>query len=73
MTAVIALEEERDVSECPYCKGEPEPGFIETSNNGPIVACPWCNKDYDTPQRRREREYEAAMAQVTLRRHGSGA
>jgi len=61
------------VSECLYCKGEPEPGFIETLNNGPIVACPLCNKDYDTPQRRREREYEAAMAQMALRRQGSGA
>lgn len=46
---------------CKYCEGEQEPGFIEMDNNGPIVACPVCNADYDTPQKRREREYEAAL------------
>ena len=28
---------------CKYCEGEPEPGWIEMDNNGPIVRCPVCN------------------------------
>ena len=28
---------------CFYCKNEPEPGWLETDNNGPIVPCPICN------------------------------
>lgn len=28
---------------CDFCKGEPEPGWIETTDNGPIVPCPICN------------------------------
>lgn len=28
---------------CDYCRDEPEPGRIETPNNGPIVPCPMCN------------------------------
>lgn len=49
---------------CPHCAGcGPQPGFIEQDNNGPIVACPVCNPDYDSPVRRREREYDAALAQ----------
>ena len=28
---------------CEYCEGEPEPGWIEMPNNGPIVECPFCN------------------------------
>lgn len=31
--------------ECPACKGEPEPGWIETPNNGPIVPCWLCNRE----------------------------
>jgi hypothetical protein len=30
---------------CDYCRGGPEPGWIETDNNGPIVNCPMCNED----------------------------
>lgn len=30
---------------CRNCDGEPEPGWIETLNNGPIVPCPICNPD----------------------------
>lgn len=30
---------------CPACKGEPESGFIEMDNNGPIVPCRTCNSD----------------------------
>ena len=40
---------------CEYCKGEPETGWIETENNGPIVACPVCN-----PNGEREREWQRA-------------
>lgn len=32
---------------CHYCAGEPEPGFIEMPNNGPIVHCPICNPEPD--------------------------
>ena len=35
---------------CKYCEGEPEPGWIETDNNGPIVRCPICNPE-TIPQR----------------------
>lgn len=28
---------------CQCCKNEPEPGFIEMPNNGPIVPCWVCN------------------------------
>ena len=41
---------------CHYCKGEPEAGWIETPNNGPIVPCPVCN-----PKTQREIEYERAL------------
>jgi hypothetical protein len=52
---------------CDHCRGcSDEPGFIETDNNGPIVACPFCNREYDTPQKRREREFEAAQAQCEI-------
>lgn len=29
---------------CGYCRKEPEPGWIETDNNGPIVRCPFCER-----------------------------
>ena len=36
---------------CRYCmpngRPDPEPGWIEMDNNGPIVSCPICNKDGD--------------------------
>lgn len=32
---------------CHYCAGEPEPGFIEMPNNGPLVHCPVCNPEPD--------------------------
>lgn len=28
---------------CPHCAREPEHGWIETDNNGPIVPCPVCS------------------------------
>ena len=48
---------------CPYCHGGPEPGFLETCNNGPIVSCPMCNFEYDSPKAKRQREFDAAEAQ----------
>lgn len=33
----------RAMAECFYCADEPEPGWIETDNNGPIVPCPICS------------------------------
>lgn len=36
--------------ECFYCQGEPEPGWIETDNNGPIVPCIVCNRDGKKPR-----------------------
>jgi hypothetical protein len=41
---------------CDHCKGEPEPGYIELLNNGPVVPCPFCN-----PKTQREIEYEKAL------------
>ncbi len=32
-------------NQCPSCKGEPEPGWIEMPNNGPIVPCWLCNRE----------------------------
>lgn len=32
---------------CSYCENEPEPGYIEIDNNGPIVPCPMCNPERD--------------------------
>jgi hypothetical protein len=43
---------------CFYCKAEPEAGWIEMPNNGPIVPCPVCNSKTD-----REIEFERALAQ----------
>jgi hypothetical protein len=51
-------ERSADLKPCQYCKGEPEPGWIETPNNGPIVPCPVCN-----PKTARELEYEKALNQ----------
>lgn len=31
------------MNSCYCCHGEPEPGWIEMPNNGPIVPCPICN------------------------------
>jgi hypothetical protein len=42
--------------ECQHCKGEPEAGWIETPNNGPIVPCPFCNA-----ASQREIEYDRAL------------
>lgn len=33
--------------QCFYCASEPEPGWIETPDNGPIVRCPFCNPEPD--------------------------
>lgn len=44
---------------CEYCKGEPEPGWIEMDNNGPVVCCPVCNPDGDA-----ERAWEMAEAEA---------
>ena len=40
---------------CAYCKGEPEPGYIEMPDNGPVVPCPVCNPetDYDRAEAQR--------------------
>lgn len=35
--------------ECFYCASEPEPGWIEMPNNGPIASCPICNGDGAVP------------------------
>lgn len=32
-------------NDCPGCKREGEPGWIETDNNGPIVPCWLCNRE----------------------------
>jgi hypothetical protein len=49
---------------CKFCEGEPEPGWIETDNNGPIRCCPVCNPSGDD-----DRKWELAEAQ---RRHKRG-
>ena len=41
------------MTECEYCANEPEPGWMETSNNGPIVPCPLCNFDGKRPRESR--------------------
>lgn len=52
---------------CFYCKGEPETGWIETGNNGPIVPCPVCNPktdreiEYDRAERQRELDMRSAL------------
>lgn len=50
-----------NLGRCPCCKGEPEPGYIETGNNGPIVPCPMCNAedDYDRAERQRLNKFAA--------------
>jgi hypothetical protein len=45
-------------TECPMCSGEPEPGWIETDNNGPYGPCPGCN-----PLATKEGQIEAAWQQ----------
>ena len=41
---------------CPHCKfdrrfpGFKSGGWMETGNNGPIVACPMCNADESHPR-----------------------
>lgn len=42
---------------CEYCRREPEPGWIEQDNNGPIVPC-FCN-----PLSTKEGQIEAAYQQ----------
>lgn len=39
-----AYLERRHESGCAYCRNEPEPGWIEMDNNGPIVRCPVCER-----------------------------
>ena len=46
---------------CAYCDGGPEPGFLWTDNNGPIVSGPVCNFEYDSPKAVRQREFEKAQ------------
>ena len=48
---------------CHYCKGYPDPGFIESDNNGPIYGCPVCNAEYNSEKARRQREFDRAMDQ----------
>lgn len=49
------LEKMARENKCPHCKGEPEPGWIEMPDNGPVVPCPVCNPldDYDLAERQR--------------------
>lgn len=35
---------DNQTTDCPVCKNEPEPGYLETDNNGPIIPCYWCNR-----------------------------
>ena len=46
---------------CVYCSGEPEPGWIEMPNNGPIVPCPICSPktEKDIAWERAERQRAA--------------
>jgi hypothetical protein len=48
---------------CEHCKGGPEPGFIETDNNGPILACLACNPTGD-----KDRAWDRAEAQRDYQR-----
>ena len=47
---------------CEHCKGEPESGWIEQPNNGPIVPCPVCNpmteKDIAWDMAERQRDFQ---------------
>ena len=45
---------------CDYCAGEPEPGWIEMRNNGPIVPCPICNNEDDYDRAERQRRHGAS-------------
>jgi hypothetical protein len=61
---------------CKYCEDQgPSRGFLWTDNNGPVVACPICNSEYDTPKARRQREYDAAEYQrlVSLQERAGSA
>jgi hypothetical protein len=52
---LMSPEDERTDKVCFYCEGEPEAGWIEMPNNGPIVACPICTeRDPDTWREERE-------------------
>lgn len=48
---------------CAHCEGGPEPGWFETDNNGPIVACPVCNPDGE-----KNRAWDRAEAQRDYQR-----
>ena len=53
---------------CSYCdRHGPDRGFLWTDNNGPIVACPICNSEYDSLSAQRQREFDAAERQRTSR------
>jgi hypothetical protein len=40
-----------DGKACRYCEDQPEPGRIETDNNGPIVDCPMCKPPMTTDRK----------------------
>lgn len=49
---------------CEHCDDAgPDPGWLYTDNNGPIVACPICNKDGE-----KERAWELAELQRDYQR-----
>ena len=41
---------------CRYCEGEPEAGYIEMPNNGPVVPCPICNNETDFDKAEAQRD-----------------
>jgi hypothetical protein len=52
--------EKSKTTPCPHCAGEPEPGYIEMSDNGPIVPCPMCNKETDFDRAERQKRMQDA-------------
>lgn len=60
---------------CEYCANGPEPGWIETDNNGPIVPCPVCNTAkyrlalYTARENALMDEIEAKLAKETSNAH----
>ena len=47
MTQRAARKKLKFALDCPQCKREAEPGWIELDNNGPIVPCLLCNRNGD--------------------------
>lgn len=51
---------------CDYCSNEPEAGYIEMDNNGPIVGCPVCN-----PITKNEQAWDMAEKQRAMQKERS--